>query len=50
MLPNLPGFLTTVHLRAGAPDVFDAIYPYAWFTGFLVSGALFFAITRRLRS
>jgi NCS1 family nucleobase:cation symporter-1 len=40
--PNVPGFLKAVHLTSGAPNLFDAIYVYAWFVGFLLSGAIYF--------
>ena len=43
VLPNIPGFLKTAHLISGEPNFFDAIYVYAWFTGFLVSGAVYLA-------
>jgi nucleobase:cation symporter-1, NCS1 family len=46
ILPNLPGFL----YAAGAftadkanPTFWEGIYPYAWFTGFIVSGVLYLA-------
>ncbi|MHB8873571.1 MAG: NCS1 family nucleobase:cation symporter-1 [Myxococcaceae bacterium] len=41
--PNVPGFLKNVHLRSGPPDFFDAIYVYAWFTGFFIAGLVYFA-------
>jgi NCS1 family nucleobase:cation symporter-1 len=49
VLPNVPGFLKSAHVIGWDGDVmaprtfFDAIYVYAWFTGFLVSGALYLA-------
>jgi nucleobase:cation symporter-1, NCS1 family len=46
ILPNLPGFL----YAAGAltvdknnPTFWEGIYPYAWFTGFILSGVLYLA-------
>jgi len=47
VLPNVPGFLKSAHVIGWsgglmAPkNFFDAIYVYAWFTGFLLSGALY---------
>src|SRR5262249_39238869 len=38
VLPNIPGFLKSAHIIAGEPNFFDAIYVYAWFTGFLLAG------------
>ncbi|MEX1363410.1 MAG: NCS1 family nucleobase:cation symporter-1 [Nannocystaceae bacterium] len=48
VLPNIPGFLH----QAGAigdgviPAVFDDVYTYAWFVGFLLSGGLYLALMR----
>jgi NCS1 family nucleobase:cation symporter-1 len=39
--PNLPGFLMKTKLLASVPDLFVAIYPYAWFTGVFISGAVY---------
>lgn len=41
VLPNLPGFLVTTKLLASAPAIFTSIYPYAWFSGVLLSGAAY---------
>lgn len=38
---NVPGFLRSVQVLGGGPDGWDAIYPYAWFTGFFVAGVLY---------
>ncbi|OGQ26134.1 MAG: nitrate reductase [Deltaproteobacteria bacterium RBG_16_71_12] len=46
VLPNVPGFLKSAHVLEGAPGFFDAIYPYAWFTGFLIAGALYLGLMR----
>jgi NCS1 family nucleobase:cation symporter-1 len=43
--PNVPGFLGAVKLLKGDPTMWDAIYPYAWFTGFLLAGAMYLAMT-----
>ncbi len=42
VIPNIPGFLKSAHVIEGAAGFFDAIYVYAWFTGFLLSGAIFY--------
>ena len=49
--PNVPGFLRSVKMLGGGPDLWDHIYPYAWFTGVLVAGAvhLMFSPTRHDR-
>jgi NCS1 family nucleobase:cation symporter-1 len=40
VLPNLPGFLKGIHVVDTIPDAFQSLYVYAWFTGFLISGAV----------
>jgi len=49
ILPNVPGFLKSAHVIGGAPNVFDALYPYAWITGVLVAGGLYLGLTRLVR-
>ncbi len=44
--PNVPGFLKSAHLIEHGPEFFDAIYVYAWFTGFLLSAALYWALQK----
>lgn len=46
VLPNIPGFLKSAHVIEGPPGFFDAIYVYAWFTGFFISGALYWLGSR----
>lgn len=41
VLPNVPGFLKVGGFVAGVPDFFVSIFSYAWFTGFLISGAVY---------
>lgn len=43
VLPNLPGFLKSVHVLEGPPGLADDLYVYAWFTGTLVAGAVYLA-------
>lgn len=49
ILPNVPGFLTTIHVIG--PEVFptwlNGLYNYAWFVGFAVSGILYAALMRK---
>jgi NCS1 family nucleobase:cation symporter-1 len=47
--PNVPGFLRSVKVLGGGPDGWDAIYPYAWFTGFLVAAVVYWLGMRRSR-
>jgi NCS1 family nucleobase:cation symporter-1 len=48
--PNVPGFLTTI--GAVPKDAFwpwvSGLYHYAWFVGFGISGATYFALARKL--
>ena len=46
VLPNLPGFLATVHLAEGVGTFWTDLYVYAWFTGTLLAGGLYYAGTR----
>ena len=48
ILPNVAGFLKSAHLIEGDPTFFDDIYPYAWFTGFFIAGALYWVGTQVL--
>jgi NCS1 family nucleobase:cation symporter-1 len=43
ILPNVPGFLKSAHVLGGSENVFDAIYVYAWFIGFVVATAIYLA-------
>jgi NCS1 family nucleobase:cation symporter-1 len=39
--PNLPGFLKATHLLRGRENFWDALYPYAWFSGFVLAAAVY---------
>ena len=41
VLPNVPGFLVQVGAIKQAPAFLTSLYDYAWFVGFLLSGALY---------
>ena len=43
VLPNAPGFLKAVKVVGGEPGWADAIYPYAWFSGFAVAAVAYVA-------
>lgn len=43
ILPNLPGFLASVHLAEGVSPFFTDLYVYAWFTGTLLAGTIYLA-------
>ena len=44
--PNVPGFLRTVGAVESVPAIFDALYPYAWFVGFAISGVVHLVLAR----
>jgi NCS1 family nucleobase:cation symporter-1 len=39
--PNVPGFLKSAHVINGDRNLFDDLYVYAWFIGFLVAGGIY---------
>jgi NCS1 family nucleobase:cation symporter-1 len=39
--PNVPGFLKSAGAIAGPRGFWDELYVYAWFTGFLLAGAIY---------
>jgi nucleobase:cation symporter-1, NCS1 family len=44
VIPNVPGFYrAAVGLDKEMPNLWDAIYVYAWFTGFLLAGGIYWA-------
>jgi nucleobase:cation symporter-1, NCS1 family len=47
VLPNVPGFMKSAGMIASVPRVFEEIYVYAWFTGFLIAGALYLVGMRK---
>jgi NCS1 family nucleobase:cation symporter-1 len=48
--PNVPGFLKVTHLLAGDPTFFDRLYPYAWFVGFAIAAAAYYALEAQRRA
>ncbi|MEZ4445301.1 MAG: NCS1 family nucleobase:cation symporter-1 [Polyangiaceae bacterium] len=48
LVPTLPGFLHQAKLVSEVPAVFDTMYTYAWFVGFLVAGLLYVVFMRLL--
>jgi NCS1 family nucleobase:cation symporter-1 len=49
VLPNLPGFLKSAKLISGPESFWDQLYVYAWFTGFLLAGLIYFLGMRSKR-
>ncbi len=39
--PNVPGFLAQAGFVESVPAIFESIYTYAWFVGFLISAAVY---------
>ena len=48
--PNVPGFLKSSGLVASVPQLFNDLYPYAWFSGFALAFVLYLAGMRLLRN
>ncbi len=51
VLPNVPGFLTTIKAVPveAVPFGIQALYHYAWFVGFIVSGGAYYLLMRARR-
>lgn len=51
ILPNVPGFLFTIHVIGdkSLPEWIIHLYNYAWFVGFGISGFLYWVLMRRKR-
>lgn len=49
ILPNVPGFLTTIAVvpKNLMPEWISHIYNYAWFVGFFVSGLVYYGLMRK---
>ncbi len=41
VIPNVPGFLKSAGLTTREANVFDDLYVYAWFTGFIIAGVIY---------
>lgn len=50
VLPNIPGFLQAAGVFEAVPAIFGSIYTYAWFVGLLISGGLYWALSRGVSS
>jgi NCS1 family nucleobase:cation symporter-1 len=50
--PSVPGFLKVTHVVEESHAFFDALYPYAWFVGFAIAAASYYALEapRRARA
>lgn len=46
VLPNLPGFLKAAGFVADVPDIFEAIYVYAWFVGLAVAAVVYLLLMK----
>ncbi len=45
--PNVPGFLAAAGLAESAGGLWDALYTYSWFVGFLLAGGVYWLLMRR---
>jgi cytosine/uracil/thiamine/allantoin permease len=45
-LPNVPGFIRSAFGLIVEENFFDKIYPYAWFTGFILSALTHWLISK----
>ena len=52
ILPNIPGFLTTIHAvkQDMVWDWLSGLYHYAWFVGFFVSGISYMIMMRNYKT
>ncbi|MBN8826556.1 MULTISPECIES: NCS1 family nucleobase:cation symporter-1 [unclassified Spirosoma] len=48
IIPNIPGFLTTIHAipADSVPAWISQLYNYAWFVGFFLSGSVYLGLMR----
>jgi NCS1 family nucleobase:cation symporter-1 len=44
VIPNVPGFAHAAGILWWVPPIWDQIYAYAWFVGFLLGGGLYWAL------
>lgn len=44
VLPNIPGFLVAAGFIESAPAIFNSIYTYAWFVGFILAAAIYLVL------
>ena len=49
ILPNVPGFLTTIHVLPAdsVPGWISGLYHYAWFVGFAISGVVYYVLSKK---
>jgi NCS1 family nucleobase:cation symporter-1 len=49
IVPNIPGFLVTIHVIAkdSVPEIIAHLYNYAWFVGFIVSFSFYLMMMKR---
>ena len=48
--PNVPGFLQQTHIVEGGSPFFATLYKYAWFVGFAIATASYYALERPRRT
>ena len=52
ILPNVPGFLTTINVISAdaVPGWLSGLYNYAWFVGFFISGLSYVVLMQRIKN
>jgi NCS1 family nucleobase:cation symporter-1 len=52
IVPNIPGFLVTIHVIAkdSVPEIIAHLYNYAWFVGFIVSFSIYLLLMKKNKS
>jgi NCS1 family nucleobase:cation symporter-1 len=52
VLPNVPGFLTTIKAipNDSVPELISGLYHYAWFVGFIISAAVYYLLQKKHKS
>ena len=46
VVPNIPGFLGTIGVLNGVPAFWMELYSFSWFTGFIIAGVAYLALSR----
>lgn len=48
VVPNIPGFLHQINVLQAVPAIFDSIYTYAWFAGFILAAVLYSVLMKMM--
>ena len=47
VIPNLPGFAVQAGIIGSAPDIFNQLYIYSWFVGFIIAGIVYYILSAK---